>query len=81
MKCVTTGPYRETGEEQGACTRSSLVILNATGFGPTTFSPQKQYVHDTQQKWSDLSALSLDGRFVHISSASVLSRPKRTRSG
>lgn len=49
-KCVTTGRYQETGKEQEACTPSALVTSNGTGFGPTTFSPQKQYVLETQKE-------------------------------
>lgn len=48
VKCVTTARYLETGKEQEACTPSALVTSSGTGFGPTTFSPPKQYVHETQ---------------------------------
>lgn len=50
VKFVTTGRYQETGKEREACTPSALVTSNGTGSGPTTFSPQKQYVHETQNE-------------------------------
>ena len=48
MKCLTTGRYPETVKEREAWTLNSLVILNATGFGPITCCLAKEYVHKTQ---------------------------------
>lgn len=61
VKFVTTGRYQETGKEREACTPSALVTSNGTGSGPTTFSPQKQYVHETQNEPACLMRRPLTG--------------------
>lgn len=59
-KCVRTGRSPETGKEQEACTPSASPTSSATGSGPTTFWPLRQYVHGSEQAGSVLNAQTRD---------------------